>query len=83
MLWFPLTPPNAAVQAMVTKMRSDMMIPPKERKEMEDRSLSQRVGSATSTATTVSSCDADRGSHEIWACTPESTKGRLSLSEMV
>lgn len=53
--WFAFTAPDMAVHATVTKIRSDMKIPPEDKRDIEERSLSQRLGSATKTAITVSS----------------------------
>jgi len=47
-------PPKAMVHAIVTKIRSDMRIPPNERNDIEERSLKHRLGRATMTAITVS-----------------------------
>jgi hypothetical protein len=44
-----------AVHATEVKMTMDMRMPPDERKDMEERSLSHRLGSATSTPIKVSS----------------------------
>lgn len=53
-VWFALTPPKMAVHATNIKIRSDMRIPPDERKDIEDKSLSHKLGNAIKTAITVS-----------------------------
>lgn len=72
-----------AVKATDKNMRTDMRIPPTERKDMEERSLSHKLGSAIKTAITVSIWDVDSLAHDKSSDVPEKTVIKLSWSDMV
>lgn len=74
-----------AVNATDENMTSDIRIPPDERKDIEDKSLSHKLGRAIKTAIMVSIWDEDRLAHDklLGNEVPEKTVTKLSWSDMV